>query len=67
VTFASETHIRGFLERNGFEIVSIKKKRVDGIVNTLKNILKKAIGRSVIIKFPYSSKYKTMFVRARKI
>jgi hypothetical protein len=67
VTFASETHIRGFLERNGFEIVSIKKKRVDGIVNTLKNMIKKAIGSSVIIKFPYSSKYKTMFVRARKI
>ena len=66
VAFASEKHIRGFLDRNGFEIVSISHKRVDGLVSTVKNIVKKAIGRDVVIKVPYTSDYRSMFVRARK-
>lgn len=66
VAFASESHIRGFLERNGFDIVSIDRKRVDGMIHSVKNIVKKIIGRDVLIKIPYTSPYRTMFVRARK-
>jgi Zn ribbon nucleic-acid-binding protein len=66
VAFASESHIRGLLERNGFDIISIDKKRVDTVLHFAKSVIKKAIGRAVIIKLPYTSPYRTMFVRARK-
>lgn len=66
VAFASSKHLTGFLNRNGFDVVSIHRASIDGYSYTLKNVLKKMIGRKVILKMPYSSPYRTMRVRARK-
>ncbi len=66
VTFATDRHIKGFLERNGFEILSIRLDPIDDWVFTAKNLVKKLIGRDVRVKRPFASRYRTMFVRARK-
>jgi len=66
VAFAGSKHLVGFLNRNGFDIVSIHRAPIDGYLYTVKNMVKKAIGRNVILKLPYSSPYRTMRVRARK-
>ena len=65
LVFAGEQHLRGFLERAGFEIVRVEKVRIDGAINLLKNVIKKAIGRQVRLAIPYTSPYRQLMVRAR--
>lgn len=67
VAFASERHIRGYLERNGFEVISVKQVAIDNWTFAIKNVIKRIIGRNVRIRMPYSSSYRTMFVLSRKI
>lgn len=67
VAFASEKHLIGFFKRNGFEIVSIKKYRIDGLYYTIKNIVKKLLGRNTRLALPYSSSYRDIYIRAVKI
>lgn len=64
LVFAGERHIRGFLQKAGFEIVKVKCKRIDGITFFLKNVVKKALGRPVVLAIPYTSPYRTMMFRA---
>jgi SAM-dependent methyltransferase len=66
VAFDSEKHLKGFLERNGFEIISIKKIRIDGLIYTIKNIVKKLLGRNTVLALPYSSCYRDIYIRAKK-
>lgn len=66
VAFAGREHITGFLERNGFEIVKIRRDQIDGYLFTAKNIVKKILGRNVKMMWPNSSPYRTLFIRARK-
>lgn len=65
LVFAGECHLRGTLEKAGFEIVRIKKTRIDGVVNLVKNIVKKLIGRPSNVRLPYTSSYRSLLVRAR--
>jgi len=65
LVFAGESHLRGYLERAGFEIVRIEATRIDDVTNLLKNIVKKLLGRPVTIGMPYSSKYRQLLIRAR--
>jgi len=65
LVFAGEKHIINYLNRNGFSIVNIKKRRKDDLINFVKNIIKKTMGRKVFLKAPYTSKYRTMLIRAR--
>ena len=67
VAFATERHLTGFLERNGFEIIRTRLDRIDGWSFTAKNLVKKVIGRDVRLRAPYSSSYRTVLVRARKL
>ncbi|MES2330160.1 MAG: methyltransferase domain-containing protein [Bacteroidota bacterium] len=64
--FAGEKHIVGFLEQAGFKVISTKAYRRDTFVNLLKNVVKKLLGRSVTIRMPYTSPYRTIIVRAKK-
>jgi len=66
VAFAGEMHIVGYLNRAGFAVVSLERRRIDGMVFFVKNLVKKAIGRKVLIKAPYTSRYRTLLIRARK-
>lgn len=67
VTFGTQRHIIGFLERNGFEIITTRAYAIDDWLFATKNLAKKLLGRNVRLKMPYSSSYRTLLVRARKI
>lgn len=66
VAFANSEHLCGFLKRNQFDIISIDREQIDDYAFTFKNVIKKAIGRNVILKMPYTSPFRTLRVRARK-
>ena len=65
LVFAGERHMRGFLERAGFEIVRVEGIRIDDVPNLIKNIVKKALRRPAQICFPYQSGYRQLLIRAR--
>jgi hypothetical protein len=65
LVFAGERHIIGYIQRAGFEIVSIRRKRIDGVVNLAKNVVKKFIGRPAVFGLPYASRYRQIQIRAR--
>jgi SAM-dependent methyltransferase len=65
LVFLGEKNIYSYLDAAGFEIISIRRMRVDGIVNFVKNVIKKVIGQPVRIRIPYTSSYCSMQVRAR--
>lgn len=65
LVFAGEAQLRGFLDQAGFEIVRIQKLRVDGAMHLAKNVIKKILGRPVKLAIPYTSRYRSLLVRAR--
>lgn len=65
LVFAGENNIVRFLEEAGFAIVTITRTRRDGVTNFAKNIVKKALGRDVHFRMPYTSNYRTLLIRAR--
>ena len=67
VAFGALKHFEGFLQRNGFKIIHTRRDRVDGVIFTIKNLVKKALGRNVKLMWPYSSPYRTLFIRAQKL
>ncbi len=67
VAFASRRHVRGFLERNGFAVLSEQLVRIDDWLFTTKAIAKRLLGRNTIVAKPYSSPYRSLRVRAKKL
>lgn len=65
--FAGEKHINGFLERNDFKVADHISYRRDTILNFVKSIIKRLMGRPVNISIPYTSKYRTIIYRAKKL
>ena len=67
LVFAGETQLAGWLKKTGFEIVSIERVRIDGIVYFAKNVVKALLGRPLQVRLPYSSGFRQLLVRARLI
>jgi 2-polyprenyl-3-methyl-5-hydroxy-6-metoxy-1,4-benzoquinol methylase len=65
LVFVGEKQLLGYLNQGGFEVLRLQRKRIDGVVNLLKNIVKKLLGRPAVIAIPYTSKYRQLLVRAR--
>lgn len=65
LVFAGESHLRGYLDRAGFEIVDLRRVRIDGLVDLAKNVVKKVIGRPAVVRMPYTSNYRQLRIRAR--
>ena len=65
LVFAGEQNITDFLTEAGFSIISIKKRRKDGVINFAKNIVRKALGRHVTLAVPYTSAYRSLLIRAK--
>lgn len=65
LVFAGEKHMIGFLNEAGFEIIEIKKVRIDTVFGFIKDIIKKIIGRPNKIVFPYTSPYRSLLIRAK--
>ena len=65
LVFAGEKHLKGYLDRAGFDIVRTRRWRIDGLLNLAKNVVKKLIGRPAAFGIPYTSHYRQIQVRAR--
>jgi len=65
LVFAGEKNIIDYLNKSGFSVIDIRKKRKDGLINFAKNIIKKIIGRQVTLAIPYTSQYRTILIRAK--
>lgn len=65
LVFAGAKQLTTYLNANGFDVVDIREDRVDDFLNTIKNIVKKVIGRQGHIKLPYTSKYRQIRIRAK--
>lgn len=65
LVFAGERQLLAYLERAQLEVVKIERVRFDGLVNFAKSIVKKVLGRPVVIGIPYTSRYRQLLVRAR--
>lgn len=65
LVFTGEKQLRGYLDQAGFDVVRIDRKRIDGVVNLAKNVVKRLLGRPAAFGFPYTSNYRQLLVRAR--
>lgn len=65
LVFGGETHVIRFLEEAGFQIISIRRERIDGIAYSIRNVAKWILRRPVYLSFPYTSKSRTIFIRAK--
>jgi SAM-dependent methyltransferase len=65
LVFGGEDNIRRFLSEAGFDIVAIERHRIDGLVYSARNMVKWMIGRPVSLSVPYTSKSRTLYVRAK--
>ena len=65
LVFSGERQLLGYLDRAGFEVVRIERRRIDGVVNMAKNAVKTLMRRPVVLDFPYTSRYRQLQVRAR--
>jgi len=67
LVFAGEHHLTGYLSEAGFSIVAMRRLRKDGLINLAKNIIKKLIGRQVTLAIPYTSRYRSIQIRAKRL
>lgn len=65
LVFAGERHLIGYLSEAGFSIMAIRRMRKDGFINFCKNVIKKLIGRNIKLAMPYSSRYRSIIIRAK--
>ena len=64
LVFAGEQHLKGFLERAGFQITHLESVRIDGLVYFMKGLVKRALGRPFVLSAPYTSKYRQLLIKA---
>ena len=65
LVFAGESHIRRFLTEGGFDVVSLRACRVDGLVYSARNLVKWVLRRPVRLGVPYTSELRVLYIRAR--
>ena len=65
LVFVGMEHLRGYLDRAGFDIVTVEETRHDGLIQFAKNVVKRILGRPITLVVPYTSRYRQILVRAR--
>jgi Zn ribbon nucleic-acid-binding protein len=65
LVFAGEEQLMRYLNDAGFDVLDIRRERIDGIGNFVKNLVKKIIGQSSGLGVPYTSRYRQIRFRAR--
>jgi predicted TPR repeat methyltransferase len=66
LVFASQHHIESYLHKAGFEIVQVVRYREDTLGQFFKDTVKRFLGRNVKLRIPYTSRYRSIIVRARR-
>ena len=65
LSFAGERHVIGVLERSGFEVEDMNRKRIDTVGFAVESLLRRLIGRKTRLVVPYRSQFRTIEIRAR--
>ena len=65
LVFAGERQLCMYLNKVGLDVIDIKRDRVDGMHNLVKNLVKKILRRPATISIPYTSTYRQIKVRAK--
>jgi len=65
LVFAGETQLERFLSDGGFELVQVRRQRIDGALSLAKCLAKRVLGRPALLRVPYTSNYRQLLVRAR--
>ena len=65
LVFAGERQLARYLNDAGFDVVDIRRERIDGVGYFVKNLVKKIIGRPSTLGIPYTSKYRQLRFRAK--
>lgn len=64
LNFAGERHVVGVLERAGFQIRTIRRKRADTATLVARNAVKRLLGRQARLTIPYRSQFRVIYVLA---
>jgi len=67
LSFAGERHVVGVLERAGFEIETIRRKRADTATFAARSAVKRLLGRPARLTIPYRSPFRVIYVLARGV
>jgi SAM-dependent methyltransferase len=67
LVFGGELHLRGFLSDCGFEILRLESERADDWRYFSKSVVKRLLGRPEHIRMPYTSSYRQILLRARRV
>lgn len=65
LVFGGEPQLTAYLERAGFKVTAIERERFDTFKRFAKTVVKKILGRDVVVRPPYSSSYRQLLIRAR--
>lgn len=65
LSFAGEDHVVGILERTGFAVEAVERRREDTISFAALRAAKLLLGRPGRLVVPYRSRFRTLYVRAR--
>ena len=65
LVFASEKNLLRYLNHADFDVVDVKRQRVDTFEDLFKNAIKIILGRPFVLRWPYTSRYRQIRIRAR--
>ena len=65
LVFGGREHLRRVLDEAGFDMVSMSAHRMDGFRHTVRNVVKKLVGKPVCLGLPYTSPARVLYIRAR--
>jgi SAM-dependent methyltransferase len=65
LVFSGEGQLERYLSEAGFELVQVRRQRIDGALSMAKCLAKRLLGRPVQVRLPYTSSYRQLLVRAR--
>jgi 2-polyprenyl-3-methyl-5-hydroxy-6-metoxy-1,4-benzoquinol methylase len=66
LVFAGADTLSRMVKRLGFEVELVKTERIDGFFHTAKSALLGLIAGKVTVRWPYTSHFRTIFLKARK-
>lgn len=64
--FGGERQIRRFLEQAGFQVITVRAERMDGVLYSLRNLVKWLLRRPVCLSWPYTSPARVLWIHARR-
>jgi len=67
LVFAGEKTLERYLRDAGLKVVAIHRKRIDGVGESAKSVVKMLLGRPVKLGIPYTSNFRQLMIRAQAV